>query len=88
MSFTLWVLPVFTNDIKQREKQKQKKNELKTAKFKNNLYLVALRIVDADVSFIDWVFALHEVRGCNWLSNLSGKKKKPLTMICYEICYI
>ena len=47
---------------------------------KRIVYLVALPIAGA-VSFIDLIFALHEVQGCIWLS--LGSVKKNLK--CYYI---
>lgn len=47
MSLTFLVLYVFTSDISQTEKRKQKKNELNASKFKI-MYILFLS-VDADI---------------------------------------
>ena len=57
MSFTLWVLSNFTNDIEQTDNNN--KNQVKNIQNLNNVCLSTLRKVDADnVSFIDWIFAV------------------------------
>ena len=57
MSFTLWVLSAFTNDIEQTDNNN--KNQVKNIQNQNNVCLSTLRKVDADiVSFIDSIFAV------------------------------
>ena len=73
MSFIFWILSVFTYDTK-KQKNENKKNKLKTAKFKI-MYILFLSVYVQIVIFIDRKFALHEVKGCKWSLLLFVKKK-------------